>query len=799
MSRVQLSEVILATNANLTVSVPASGSVTVYERGGTALATIYSAVSGGTALPNPRPVTNGYATGYIDTGSYDLVASANGQTGDRVEWEALRGDSVVSDTEAPWTGMDSGYTSKRNGLRRAVYVADYIDGTESATVQAAGINQAVTDMVARGLKELRFGPPPDEGETRWEINNRIWTPREAAGARILGEGAEILRSDWIVAGTSNGLHFDQHSDAEGVVYDDFTLSHETAMTYTTAFPGSWRGSNHYLKGAGIFVCANGTKATRIKGYGRSTLVFVNDYVSHADGTDTDTADRTGTVENFHVEDIEGIDPATGNPCNNVTLVEGATRGGFIGKHRGTHADPSGVTETDAFPGHLIYVSGSAGDHKGLTGGDWEAVGGRGRGANHAFSLKGIESGALSKLIARDCEGLMTVQEGGKGLSISDAVAHGDICESGEGATVEVKLSSEQVQVDGLQINRATAGQALVVDGPKNTIRNVKITLDDVSTSTDVIAFNSSGDGSRILGVDFENLDTVGCPAAAINNNCANAHIEFKRAVNVTRLCNLGSGTDGSSVSYDPATVTLMTAAGATDDALGNPAGYAVVSSSGTAIRSSQRSRRRVFTVTTGAHYPYWNPSLEDEVFVQCTGNGSVNVSNFPAGDSPTLFNGKRLRLVISNESGGTMGAIAFASDFTLSGPTPNRPTTGNQLVMHFEYRAGGAYELPNSREYSNLASELVVATDAVGNANGAITPTSMRYTITQATTLTADRARTLATTGMQPGATVRVVRTSAGAFNLNVGTGPLKAMAASTWADFVYDGSAWALAAAGSL
>lgn len=104
MSRVQLSEAILATNANLTVSVPASGSVTVYERGGTALATIYSAVSGGTALPNPRPVTNGYATGYIDTGSYDLVASANGQTGDRVEWEALRGDSVETTTQLDTRG-----------------------------------------------------------------------------------------------------------------------------------------------------------------------------------------------------------------------------------------------------------------------------------------------------------------------------------------------------------------------------------------------------------------------------------------------------------------------------------------------------------------------------------------------------------------------------------------------------------------------------------------------------------------------------------------------------------------------
>lgn len=102
MARRAVNEAIWLLNADNSVSAPASGSVTFYERGGTALATIYSAASGGTALPNPRPVTNGYATGYIDTGSYDLVASANGLTSGTVEWEALRGDSVVTSS---WTGL----------------------------------------------------------------------------------------------------------------------------------------------------------------------------------------------------------------------------------------------------------------------------------------------------------------------------------------------------------------------------------------------------------------------------------------------------------------------------------------------------------------------------------------------------------------------------------------------------------------------------------------------------------------------------------------------------------------------
>ncbi len=70
------------------------------------------------------------------------------------------------------------------------------------------------------------------------------------------------------------------------------------------------------------------------------------------------------------------------------------------------------------------------------------------------------------------------------------------------------------------------------------------------------------------------------------------------------------------------------------------------------------------------------------------------------------------------------------------------------------------------------------------------------------TPLTADRAVTLSTTGAKIGDRFRIVRGAAatGAFNLNVGTGPLKALAsAGTWCDVEFDGSAWFLSAYGSL
>jgi hypothetical protein len=89
------------------------------------------------------------------------------------------------------------------------------------------------------------------------------------------------------------------------------------------------------------------------------------------------------------------------------------------------------------------------------------------------------------------------------------------------------------------------------------------------------------------------------------------------------------------------------------------------------------------------------------------------------------------------------------------------------------------------------------------NANAAITLISRRSEEVQIwnTALTADRAVTLSTLNQTPGFTFRIVRTAAatGAFNLNVGTGPLKALTAGQWCDVTWNGSAWVLTGFGSL
>jgi hypothetical protein len=67
------------------------------------------------------------------------------------------------------------------------------------------------------------------------------------------------------------------------------------------------------------------------------------------------------------------------------------------------------------------------------------------------------------------------------------------------------------------------------------------------------------------------------------------------------------------------------------------------------------------------------------------------------------------------------------------------------------------------------------------------------------TTLTADRAVSLSSTNARNGAWFRIVRSAGGAFNLNVGAGPLKALAAGEWCEVRHNGSAWVLTAYGTL
>jgi hypothetical protein len=122
---------------------------------------------------------------------------------------------------------------------------------------------------------------------------------------------------------------------------------------------------------------------------------------------------------------------------------------------------------------------------------------------------------------------------------------------------------------------------------------------------------------------------------------------------------------------------------------------------------------------------------------------------------------------------------------------------GTPIVL--DTTLGAAYLLTDSGVVRSVDGRSVSAD--VGNAAKTLDVLADETTQVWNTPLSANRDVTLSTTNAYNGAAFHIVRTAAatGAFNLNVGTGPLKALGIGAWCDVEYNGSAWFLSGYGTL
>lgn len=173
------------------------------------------------------------------------------------------------------------------------------------------------------------------------------------------------------------------------------------------------------------------------------------------------------------------------------------------------------------------------------------------------------------------------------------------------------------------------------------------------------------------------------------------------------------------------------------------------------------------------------------------GNGKIRMSAAGANecirvagtdaDSVTGFVGEGYSL-----ENGTVGIRGVNTDYMTVGPN----TYNNQSTSRFEIVGANSkvHQLQDvGADVGNAAKTLVTGRD--------------EQTQVWDTALTAARAVTLSATGAVKGARFKIVRTAnaTGAFNLNVGTGPLKALAVGEWCIVEYNGTAWFLTSYGAL
>lgn len=206
----------------------------------------------------------------------------------------------------------------------------------------------------------------------------------------------------------------------------------------------------------------------------------------------------------------------------------------------------------------------------------------------------------------------------------------------------------------------------------------------------------------------------------------------------------------------------------------------------------------------------WCPNLE-LIGVDSSDNTGRGLSN---------GNADHLKILGGNYSDNTSHGLFIQSGYTKTlganvrdnGGVGYYVTTGgsadssNNFIgqgSHVENNTGGDFDL-----HFNLArtddtvtgSPIAMVEADAGDADYTYNLTKPR-TIIWSTPISALRSTVLGTTNARTTDRVRVVRAASctGAFNLNVGTGPLKALTVGQWCDVQWDGTAWVLTGFGSL
>lgn len=200
----------------------------------------------------------------------------------------------------------------------------------------------------------------------------------------------------------------------------------------------------------------------------------------------------------------------------------------------------------------------------------------------------------------------------------------------------------------------------------------------------------------------------------------------------------------------------------------------------------RRPRRSsvVTTTTTGT-----------DIAIDASNADAFELSHASATNVKTLTNGHHGQMVVLKftNANTTVTHSSIANGIILAGGKDFSGRAYHTITLWFD----GTYWIEIARQQKTPDS---VSADK-GDAAATLTIGTSEQTNVWNTPLTAGRAVTLSTTVAYNGAKFRIRRTAAatGAFNLNVGTGPLKALGIGAWCDVVYNGSAWELDAYGTL
>lgn len=391
---------------------------------------------------------------------------------------------------------------------------------------------------------------------------------------------------------------------------------------------SFRGGDNYLYGSGVWCNGNRCRIRDLRISGFTCGVNLSAWT----GAALTAYSKAGNV----VTDLD-IDTAT--PCDFGLLAAGQVDLIFRGVHGGYALQSGGGN-----PPHLIYISDAVGNRN-IVGSDCAARGGDG---GHAYSLRGIDGGAMTNLSAYDCEGWVSLgastgvtitgqskADAGSSSSASVAFIDGSVARCDLDLVIEMASTEKTVRVQGTGNRVKVKGR---VRHPTSS-DNYDVLVTGTRNEVDVDLVNVQDDGSDYTtGYRTVGLDTGSGHRATV-----------RRALNTKYAATVASGCTGCSVEIDPA--QIVRASSFTVDT-------AVVIADATA--HVVQPRRLLEAVISGPGQTVTvDAMLYDAVEVRVNTADAFTIATPLGGPSHG-----RMTVMIWNNSGGAMGAITWGGAYT---------------------------------------------------------------------------------------------------------------------------------------
>jgi hypothetical protein len=524
-----------------------------------------------------------------------------------------------------------------------------------------------------------------------------------------------------------------------------------------ALPGVYRGQAAMERSCAVYVNADNV-AVRVR---RASGFFAGVELTNWNGTDLTGAQRFGnSVKGMQVHDVwSGL-----KSINQSDMV--------IDGISGTYDDVMG----SGAPAHVVYV-GLNQMCKNVTVTNisgWDSNDTAGSG--HVVSYKGVVGGVVQNITARNCTGVCAFSDctditGGNFVSVDDKMPI-------PGISCYIHVNCARVKLANVIVRKATGieSRSFHSASPDCSVTDLTVevehtTVDSVSSDIEIAA---TAPRCVIDGLTLTNRSTVGGWRSLFING-ADCYVRIKKAQGVAYLARVvGAGTvlayDPAQIAYGSATVSpspLIITTGTTRALLAAKTTRQTITSNVAVIPQADGETARVITADPGA-------------------------ANFTVHAPTTPFDGAELLIGIVNNLGTVFATITWHAVFDLR---PNWEPPGIGEAVHTRFRYDATASKWREIERSPVGAPTILST----NAAFTLTPRVSGRTIIHTGTLTANRAVTLSTTNAAAGDRFKITRTGGGAFTLDVGTGPLKALATGTWGEFTYDGTAWMLSAYGAL